>query len=489
MMKIPYSDALNMVTSVEPVYAVRKYPVERAVGKILAEPVYAKYSVPISPVSAMDGFAVSSKKTVEASENNPVTLRDFDRVNTGNVVRGCYDAVIMIEDVEFDGSEDPAEITIRAPISSGRNVRATGEDIEAGRLVLPAGSRIRAFDIGALAGYGITEVSVYSVSVGIIPTGSELIAPGDIPLPGEVVESNSVMTEAYLKEFGVDVICYPPVSDNQALIRGAISRAVKENEIVLISAGSSMGSRDFTAKAIADLGEVLFHGVLMKPAKPSMLGIVEGKPIIGMPGFPLAVQTAERLFVRTLLEGWGLKGPEQETLLAEAGEDVKSDRDIDEFRFASAAKVDGRVVVLPQIRSASMQMNGIRANGYMHIPRGLGKVKAGEAVTTVLNVPVEELSSTVLFAGVYSAGVERVAASAAASGLSVRFGDVSSENPNLLRNKACHALCVTESFDVDALEDIPLEAYPLGDNTILLMRCDMQDDICNRLRVFAGGIR
>ena len=193
--------------------------------------------------------------------------------------------------------------------------------------------------------------------------------------------------------------------------------------------------------------------------------------------------------MRTLLEGWGLKGPEQETLLAEAGEDVKSDRDIDEFRFASAAKVDGRVVVLPQIRSASMQMNGIRANGYMHIPRGLGKVKAGEAVTTVLNVPVEELSNTVLFAGVYSAGVERVAASAAASGLSVRFGDVSSENPNLLRNKACHALCVTESFDVDALEDIPLEAYPLGDNTILLMRCDMQDDICNRLRVFAGGIR
>ena len=125
----------------------------------------------------------------------------------------------------------------------------------------------------------------------------------------------------------------------------------------------------------------------------------------------------------------------------------------------------------------------------MHIPRGLGKVKAGEAVTTVLNVPVEELSNTVLFAGVYSAGVERVAASAAASGLSVRFGDVSSENPNLLRNKACHALCVTESFDVDALEDIPLEAYPLGDNTVLLMRCDMQDDICNRLRVFAGGIR
>lgn len=489
MMKITYSDALNMVKSVEPVYAVRICPIEHAVGKVLAEPVYAKYSVPISPVSAMDGFAVSAKKTEAASKDNPVTLTDFDRVNTGNVVRDCYDAVIMIEDVEFSGSENATEITIRDPISPGRNVRATGEDIDAGRLVMPAGTRIRAFDIGALAGYGITEVSVYSVSVGIIPTGSELISPGEIPLPGEVVESNSVMTAAYLREFGVDVICYPPVADNQALIRGAISRAVAENEIVLLSAGSSMGSRDFTAQAIADLGEVLFHGVLMKPAKPSMLGLVQGKPVIGMPGFPLAAQTAERLFVRALLEEWGWRGPKQEMLSAEAGEDVKSDEDIDEFRFAAAAMVDGRVVVLPQIRSASMQMNGIRANGYMHIPRGTAKVKAGDAVTAVLNVPVEELSSTVLFAGVYSAGVERVAARVAASGLSVRFGDVSSENPNLLRNKACHALCVAEGFDVDALSDIPLEPYPLGDSTVLLMRCDMEDDICERLRVFAGGVR
>jgi len=489
MMKIPYADALNMIKSVEPVYAVRSCPVEKAVGRVLAEPVYAKYSVPISPVSAMDGFAVSAKQTAAASEDYPVTLTDFDRVNTGNVVRDCYDAVIMTEDVEFSGSENATEITIHAPISAGRNVRAEGEDIEAGRMILPAGARIRAFDVGALAGYGICEVSVYSISVGIIPTGSELVEPGEIPRAGEVVESNSIMTEAYLRQFGVEVIRYPPVADNQALIRSAIAKAVLENEIVLLSAGSSIGSRDFTAQAIADLGEVLFHGVLMKPAKPSMLGIVQGKPVIGMPGFPLAAQTAERLFVRALLEEWGWDGPKQEMLLAEAGDDMKSDMDIDEFRFAATAKVDGRVVVLPQIRSASMQMNSIRANGYIHIPRGKGGVKAGEAVTAILNVPVEELSSTVLLAGVYSAGLERIAASAAAAGLSVRFGDVSSENPNLLKNKACHALCVTEAFDVEALAGIPLELYPLGDDTILLMRSDMQDTITNKIRIFAGGVK
>ena len=367
MNKIPFEEALSLVKKTAPAYVSRTVSLPDAAGCVLSEPVYAKYSVPPAPVSAMDGFAVKAAATLGASAETPLTISEFDRVNTGNVVREMFDAVIMVEDVEFDGSDAPAEITIRAPIKAGRNVRATGEDIEAGRMVLPAGARVRPFDIGALAGYGITEVAVRSVSVGIIPTGSELIAPGEVPKPGQVVESNSVMTEAYLRQFGVDVIRYPPVADNRELIREAIEKAVAENEIVLLSAGSSMGSKDFTASAIADLGEIVFHGVFMKPAKPSMLGIINGKPVIGMPGFPLSAQTAQRLFVRELLELWGFTGPSHETLTVTAGETVSSDDFLDEFRFAAAAEVSGRIVALPQIRSSSMQMNGIRANCYLHL--------------------------------------------------------------------------------------------------------------------------
>ena len=487
MKKIAFADALAHVKAVTPVYATRFVPLEAAAGKVLAEPLYAQYSVPLSPVSAMDGFAVCAAETKAAAENNPLVLTHFARVNTGNVVGEAFDAVIMIEDVEFDGSETPTEITIRSPIKAGRNVRATGEDIEGGRMVLPAGARLRAFDIGALAGYGITEAAVRSVSVGVIPTGTELVPVGTMPKAGEVVESNSIMTAAYLREFGVDVICYPPVADNQELIREAIEKAVSENEIVLLSAGSSMGAKDFTASAIADLGEVIFHGVRMKPAKPSMMGIVQGKPVIGMPGFPLAAQTTLRLFVRELLEDWGFAGPKQETLSAEAGCDIGSDEDIDEFRYAAAAEVNGRVVVLPQVRSASMQMNGIRSNGYIHIPQGTKEIKAGETVALILNVAADELKDTILLSGCYSAGSEQLVVRAAAEGIRVRFGDITSTDVSMLKTRGCHGVCVTEGADLSELDGIPVERFALGDGTMLLMRADADDSEASLLRRIAGG--
>lgn len=487
MNKIPFDEALSLVKKIAPVYSSRTVSLQDAAGCVLAKPVYAQYSVPPAPVSAMDGFAVAAADTAGASEQNPLILSAFDRVNTGNVVREAFDAVIMIEDVEFDGSDAPSEITIRAPIKTGRNVRVTGEDIEAGRMVLPAGARIRPFDIGALAGYGITEVSVRSVSVGIIPTGSELIVPGEVPKPGQVVESNSVMTEAYLRQFGVDVIRYPPVADNRELIREAIEKAVSENEIVLLSAGSSMGSKDFTASAIADLGEIIFHGVFMKPAKPSMLGIIAGKPVIGMPGFPLSAQTAQRLFVRELLELWGFTGPAHETLMASVGETVGSDDFLDEFRFAAAAEVAGRVVALPQIRSSSMQMNGIRANCYIHIPRGVAEVKSGDLVSAVLNVPQSELSKTILLGGAYTEGAEDILIKASADGWVVRFGDISSANLSLIKDNACHGLCLAVGADLSGLDGIALDVFRLSGGSMLVMRRDMDDAQSAALRGFAGG--
>ena len=139
MNKIPFEEALSLVKKTAPAYVSRTVSLPDAAGCVLSEPVYAKYSVPPAPVSAMDGFAVKAAATLGASAETPLTISEFDRVNTGNVVREMFDAVIMVEDVEFDGSDAPAEITIRAPIKAGRNVRATGEDIEAGRMVLPAG--------------------------------------------------------------------------------------------------------------------------------------------------------------------------------------------------------------------------------------------------------------------------------------------------------------------------------------------------------------
>ncbi|HJJ48029.1 MAG TPA: molybdopterin molybdotransferase MoeA [Methanocorpusculum sp.] len=443
MQKIFYSEASALVRSVPPSFTVRRMPIAQAVGKILAEPVFAQYNVPPAPVSAMDGFAVTAKDTAAASENSPVMISSCEQVNTGNVVRPPFDAVIMIEDVKL--CQDSIQIT--APVEAGRNVRATAEDIRKNGLVLPAGVCLRSFDIGAAAGYGITEVAVMSVRAGIIPTGTELVSPGCVPKPGEVVESNSIMAEAYLKEFGVDVTCYSPVSDDAEKIRAALIKAVAENDMVLISAGSSMGTRDFTSSVIEELGDLKFHGVFMKPAKPSMLGIVENKPVIGMPGFPLAAQTTLRMLVRPMFEAWGLLCPPAPVVSVIAGSKIKSEDSIDEFRFASVGKADGKIVALAQARSASMQMSAIRANAYLHIPRGTAIIEAGDSVDATLNVPFSDIGRTVLFGGVCTQGAEKLTESAASRGYFIRFGEAGTAE---LEKGFCHGIVSqkpVEEFD------------------------------------------
>ena len=475
MQKIPFSEALSHVRMVPPSFTVRRVNLIDAVGHVLAEPIYAGYNVPPAPVSAMDGFAVSAKETETASETHPLTLTQFDRVNTGEVVRPQFDAVIMVEDTEFTG-EQPSEITIRSPIKAGRNVRLTAEDIRKGGLVLPAGAKLRSFDIGAVAGYGITEVAVRSVSVGVIPTGTELIEPGIEPKPGEVVESNTVMTEAYLREFGVDVIRYPPVADDPKAIRAALEKAVSENDLVLLSAGSSMGSHDYTSSVIEDMGRIIFHGVFMKPAKPSMLGSISGKPVIGMPGYPLSAQTTLRMFVRELLEGWGFKGPQTPKVVVEAGAVIPSDAALDEFQFAAVGSVSGKLVALPQIRSSSMQMNGIRANAYLSIPRGAAEIPAGQKVEATLNVPLEDLERTLLLGGVCTEGAEKLTAAAARYGYFIRFGNAGAAE---LQKGLCHGV-ISDSAD-DGFVSVPLE-----DGSYLLMN-KPSDPQMILLKAFAEG--
>ncbi|PKL58181.1 MAG: molybdopterin biosynthesis protein, partial [Methanomicrobiales archaeon HGW-Methanomicrobiales-5] len=192
-------EALTLLTSsfVVP-RRTEKVPVIKSVGRVVAEPVYAKYSVPEVNLSAMDGIAVRSRDTIGASDRNPVTLDHFSRVNTGNIIPPEFDAVIMIEDVWESGDC----FQVRRAATPWQHVRPAGEDIKENRLVLPRGHLIRPFDIGALATFGITAVEVRAVRVGIIPTGSELVPLGVRPAPGQVVESNTIMAQVFLNQMG-----------------------------------------------------------------------------------------------------------------------------------------------------------------------------------------------------------------------------------------------------------------------------------------------
>ena len=372
-----------------------KVPLEEAAGRITAGPVFARYSVPEIHLSAMDGIAVVSADTRDASDRRPVTLARAARVNTGNVVPPEFDAVIMIEDVwETDG-----RYTIRTSVSPWQHVRPAGEDLAESEMVMPSAHRIRPHEIGALATYGITHPEVARVRVGLVPTGSELVPAGTRPLPGQVVESNTMMAKAILGEAGATCTRYPFVEDQPEKIRAAIARAVQENDIVIVSAGSSAGTKDYTADVIAELGEVLVHGVAIKPGKPVIIGRIKDKPVFGLPGYPLSALTVLREIILPFLGNYGLVVPVPQVIRACITSALPKEIGSDEFVLCTLGRIGSRWVVSPQSKGAGVQMSAVRANAYIRVPQASEGFEAGDEADALLMVTAAEAAEALLVTG------------------------------------------------------------------------------------------
>ncbi|MDD5142730.1 molybdopterin biosynthesis protein [Methanoregula sp.] len=415
--------------------SVMTVPLENAAGRITASPIFAKYSVPEIHVSAMDGIAVVSAETRDASEQHPVTLSQAVRLNTGNVVPPGYDAVIMIEDVwEADG-----KYTIRKSASPWQHVRPAGEDLAESEMVMTSRHRIRPHETGGLGTYGITGIDVITVRIGLVPTGSELVAAGTRPKPGQVVESNTVMAKAMLEEAGATCTRYPFVEDVKEKIRDAIATAVRENDIVIVSAGSSAGTRDFTADVIGDLGVVLIHGIATKPGKPAIIGKVQGKPVFGLPGYPLSALTVLRELVLPFLRQYGLHVPEPVTIRAQVTSSLPKEVGSDEFVLCTLGNVGGRWVVSPQSKGAGVQMAAIRANSYLRLPRISEGYDAGDEVDARLMVPVEEVKNALIITGSHDPVLDYLADLIRPAGVSLLSTHIGSMGGILaLRKNECH---------------------------------------------------
>jgi putative molybdopterin biosynthesis protein len=416
--------------------SVEQVQLEDAAGRITAAPVFARYSVPEIHLAAMDGIAVNSEDTAGAGEQRPVTLPHAVRVNTGNIVPPAYDAVIMIEDVWIDGDR----FTIRKSAAPWQHVRPAGEDIAESEMVLPSRHRIRPHELGALAAYGITEIDVLAIRVGLIPTGSELVAHGQLPAPGQVVESNTVMAAAMLSELGATCTRYPMVKDDPALIRDTVQRAVAANDIVIISAGSSAGTRDFTADVIAELGEVLVHGISIKPGKPAIIGRVAGKPVIGMPGYPLSALTVVREIAAPLLSRYGLPIPEPETIEAQITSTIHKEIGTDEFVLCALGRVGDRWMVSPQSRGAGVQMSAVRANAYLNVPANMEGYEAGECVPVRRMVGQREAEQALLITGSHDPVIDYLSDIMSRKGIDLHSTHAGSMGGILaLKKDECHA--------------------------------------------------
>lgn len=431
------TEALALLTSsFPPPRRTEKVPLLQATGRVAAEPLFAKYSVPEVNISAMDGIAVRSRDTIGASDRNPVTLDHCARVNTGNIIPPEFDAVVMIEDVWESGEC----YQIRRAAIPWQHVRPAGEDIKEKKLVIPRGHLIRPFDIGALATYGFSTIRVLAVNVGIIPTGSELVPLGVRPGPGQVVESNTVMAQVFLSQTGARCTRYPIVRDEPDLIRETLKKAALENDLVLISAGSSAGTRDFTEQVIRSIGELIFHGVAVKPGKPVMLGKVMGKPVLGLPGYPLAAQTVLREFAAPLLESWGFAPAPKYPVRVNLAQALTSDPGFDEFVPLFVGRIGNTLYGMPHGKGAGVQMATVKANGYTHIPAPVEGFEAGTEHEVFLTTDPGSIGRTLFFTGTLDPALEELANLAHDKGLFIHATNPGNFTGILaLKNNTCHA--------------------------------------------------
>lgn len=404
---LPLAEAINIAkTALNRDYLVKieMIPTTEAAGRILAEPAIAKFSSPTFHSAAMDGVAVHSKDTFSAREGAPVRLlpeKDFIYINTGNVMPAEFDAVVMIEDVAPD---EDGSIEIETPVPPWRHVRRIGEDIVATELVLPRYRKLSPYDVAAMLSCGIYDVAVYErIKVHIIPTGDEVLDSTLRlePKIGQVVDSNRSMLSALAEEVGCLVSSQAPVSDDPELLGQVFEEALQSAaHIVIIIAGSSAGSKDFTRAVIESKGIVLLHGVAAMPGKPSLVGIAVGKLIIGAPGYPVSSAICFREIVEPLI-AWlsRMEEPRRDTLEVTLGRDVPSKLGLDEFIRLTVGRVGENWMALPLAKGAGLITSMTKAQALTVIPANSEGVKSGTKVQASLLVDRRELEKTLVCVG------------------------------------------------------------------------------------------
>ncbi len=382
-------------------------PSREAVGRITAEPVRAKLSSPSFHSAAMDGLAVMAADTFGAADDNPLTLDigsgQAVMINTGHPLPEDKDAVIMIENILM--SEDDSKGVIRAPVYPWQHVRKVGEDIVATELLFPSNHKIMPPDVAALLTAGRPNVRVRKQPrVTIIPTGSELVdldADGTPPPPGKTIESNSAVLAALAESCGARATITPIIVDNFENIKNHLMTAVQsDTDMVIINAGSSAGSADYTVQVIEELGEVLVHGVTIMPGKPTILGIIDGKPVVGNPGYPVSAIISLEQFVLPLLarmQGMDLEG--HQSVTAVLARDLPSRGGIEEFRRMITGRIGDHFVTVPLKKGAGAITTLTRANSILRIAAS----SEGEARESLVDVellrPQADIDKTILCTG------------------------------------------------------------------------------------------
>ncbi|HSB70847.1 MAG TPA: gephyrin-like molybdotransferase Glp [Candidatus Methylomirabilis sp.] len=385
-----------LLGAVTPLSRTERVELPEATGRILAEAVVAAMDVPPFPRAAMDGYAVIAEDTFGAGNFNPVRLQLIEvvhaadiagkpvsrgtciQVATGSPIPAGADAVVQVEDTELEGeTAADGKVKVYKPVYPRQNVSPQGEDIRTGREVLPPGTRLDPSKIGVLAALGLTQVSVIArPGVAVIPSGNEIVRPGEPLVPGKIYDINSYTLSSLIREHGGVPTLFPIMQDTLADVQRTLTEALA-CDLITISGGSSVGERDVMVEAVEGLGEVKFHGIAVKPGKPTLCGVIRGKLILGMPGYPTSCLT----------NGYGLLVPVLRKLAGQpevpaGGIELPMSR-----RYTSTigrhqylpVRVQGGEVV-PVFKESGAITSMADAEGYIEIPANVDLVEKGERV-------------------------------------------------------------------------------------------------------------
>jgi molybdopterin molybdotransferase len=405
-------DALRTFLDVlgEPSVRADVIPVQDALERFLASDVIARRYLPPIDVSIMDGYAVLSEDVQNASEQSPVILTVTGEsklgsvcrlkvrtgqavaVATGSMVPAGADSIAIIEQTKSLASN---KVAVQTPTSKGQNILKKGEDIASGQIVLPKGRRLRPEDVGVLRALGIVKVQVARKQrVAIISTGNELASSPSKNDPAKVVDTNRPILSAMIRSIGAQPVDLGIVKDNEQGITAALKTGIRTADVVLVSAGSSVGKRDLVPRCIDGLGKpgMLVHGIAMRPAMPTGLAIVKGKPVVSLPGFPISAMIAFRVFVRPLVAKLsGVPEMFDPTVKAVLKERISGGRGLRTFVRVVVRREQGRLVAEPlRTQRSSVLTSMINANGIVTIPETNMVYEAGEEMEVSL---IGEISS------------------------------------------------------------------------------------------------
>lgn len=421
-------------------------PAHEAAGRVLAAPVYARFSSPTFHSAAMDGIAVSAAKTYTAREGSPLTLAldaDYRPVNTGHPMPEGCDAVIMIEQVV---PVDDTHVQIESPAFPWQHVRRLGEDIVATELLFPRNHPLNAYDVGTLLSGGIWEVEVWEkVRVRIIPTGDEVLDFTLRPEPGagQVVESNSQVLATMARGLGCSVERIAPVRDDPEALHAALRDSLDAGtHLTIFCAGSSAGSKDFTRATIEREGEVLVHGIAAMPGKPSLLGVCRGRLVAGAPGYPVSSVVCFEELLTPLLTWLSRRQTQARPVVeVELTRKVPSRLGIDEFLRLSVGRVGDKLVGTPLARGAGNITTLSRAQAVARIPAAAEGAEGHERLTAELTVPPALLDRIVVCVGSHDNTLDLLADELMGRDDPFRLASThvgSMGGINALRNGSCH---------------------------------------------------